>query len=422
MIVQMAYSELEQAIEKYKITLDIFPDNGESPPEIDIKQAIDILVTRERIHNIISNHSSIAGEITRENLLQLQELDQKLKNNKSAIVPHLKELIPIFNPDSKNWWWYFKPTPNKLEKWDWLLNGISTSFLTISLGLLGDISSRLLSGGTDILGTVFVSVQSILTLLTASGALTKTGKEAGKKLLHKNNIPEQYWQEIGTALSGLLMLSLFAVRLGLLPILATQYTNWGWRNYEQGNLVRAERDYKRALSLNPENALTNFRLGLLYEDVQRLRDAQNFYHLAIQEDNQSAINNLARLYILDDDYSSAVTLIIGIQATFRVQGLSFNKDTEFTLRKNLGWVRLKQKDYNEARKELNEAFRLLPQTDAQNLERADIYCLLAQMKDIDQQDSTSDWEQCVANANPIYPEEDQWQREGKKRLSEIYSK
>nr|NCR40597.1 hypothetical protein [Microcystis aeruginosa W13-11] len=98
----------------------------------------------------------------------LQELDNILRKKQATIAPIIAKLHPDFNPDTKNWWWLLKAPKidSSWHKYDLLANGASVTFLTISLKLIGEIGSRFLSGGSDILGGVLISFQSILTLIT----------------------------------------------------------------------------------------------------------------------------------------------------------------------------------------------------------------------------------------------------------------
>lgn len=409
----MSIFTVERAIKKYQAALSILRDNP-SPTEA---QVLNILLARDHLQTSLTETTSIPDKI----LTTLQELDKTLKKKQVIIAPIIAKLQPTFNPNTKSWWWLIEvpKTESEGEKWDWLCQGLSISFLTISLGLVGEISSRFLTGGPDTLAAILVSVQGVFTLLTAGGTLTKTGQEAGQRLFRKFNISEQSWQEIGVGLSGLLMLSLFGVRLAFLPVLATKYSDWGWHQYQKGDLSSAEEDYQRALSLNPDNAEAHFRLGLLYEDLQNLDLARTEYRLAMQGGNQPAINNLARLYILSKNNAAAVSFITNARARFAQQNQSFDPDTEYALLKNLGWARFNQKDYNEAKTQLDEAIKLLPKTTPENQKRADIYCLLAQVKDVQGENSQKDWKQCNAQANPLYPEEDHWRQQAQKRIVEI---
>ncbi len=408
----MNLPSLESAIQQYQVAI-----TNLSPTAPTEAQVLNLLIARDRVQKVLTQVTSIPPET----LTTLQALDNELKQKKAALAPIIAKLRPTINPDAQAWWWLLTApkSVSDWEKWDWLCNGLSVSFLTVSLGLVGEISSRFLSGGPDPLGAILVSVQGVLTLLTAGGALTLVGREAGERLFRRFNIPTLYWQEIGAGLSGLLLLGLFGFRVSLLPILASRYSNWGWLHYRQGDLSSAEENYQRALSLNPDHALAHFRLGLLNEDLQKLDSARTEYLLAMQGGNQPAINNLARLYILSKKDPAAVSLITSARARFAAQNQSFEPDTEYALLKNLGWARLNQKDYDEARTQLEEAMNLLPKTTPENQNRADIYCLLAQVKEAQKEEAEQEWNQCNSKANILYPEEDRWRQQAQQRIVEI---
>ncbi|MDJ0598592.1 MAG: tetratricopeptide repeat protein [Crocosphaera sp.] len=216
----------------------------------------------------------------------------------------------------------------------------------------------------------------------------------------------------------LILLSLILGFLGLrlsFSTVSTWYMNWGWEHYKKGDLSRAKENYQRALSLNSNNIEINFRLGLLYENLQQFKSAETQYLLAMQGGNQTAINNLARLYILNKNNAAAVSLINNARARFD----TFSLDTEYALLKNLGWARFNQEAYDEARFHLDQAFNLLPKTSSDNQNRADIYCLLAQVQEKQGEDAMENWNQCNAKANSIYPEEDQWRRLAQQRIKKM---
>ena len=71
----------------------------------------------------------------------------------------------LIKPSESNWWWYFS---SRLDDWDWLWNGLTIAALRVSLGLVVNTSSRILSG----VG------QSVLTLMAGGSALTQVGQKS----------------------------------------------------------------------------------------------------------------------------------------------------------------------------------------------------------------------------------------------------
>ena len=179
----------------------------------------------------------------------IADLDQQLKDQAATIERCLKPIDwqPSFSPPETAWWWSLKPEqPNPWWNQDWFWQAVSITCITISVGLFGDVSARFLKGGPDTFGAIAVSAQSIGALLTAGGALTIAGQEANKRLLNRFQISEQYWHEVGAGFSVLLLTGAVGLRLSL-PQIATFYSDWGFKNYKQGNLGTAEELYNRAL-------------------------------------------------------------------------------------------------------------------------------------------------------------------------------
>jgi Flp pilus assembly protein TadD len=405
----MSISNLEEAIIHYQQTLIILE---QSPPsDLTTENILNILIARDHLQKTLTETPFIPATT----LTTIDRLDDLLKKHQIIIAPIIAELRPKFNPDTKNWWWLLEmpKIPSQWEKWDFLSNAASITFLTISLGLISEITSRFLSGGSDIFGGIVISVQSILTLLTAGGVLTQTGQEAGKRFLKNHQISEKYWQEIGAFLSLLIMLSLFGLRLSL-PTLANQYVKWGDSDYKKGDLSSAEEDYKRALSLNPDDAEAHFDLGLIYEELQNFTSAKTEYVLAMQGGNITAINNLARLYILDKNYPSAVNLLLKAQQDQK----NLDQEIQYAISKNLGWARLKQEDFAGAETALLEAINFQKSANLQENIAAP-HCLLAQVREAqkNKKEALKEWEICNEKANGLNPDEDSWRIQAQKALT-----
>ncbi|MFM6347303.1 MAG: tetratricopeptide repeat protein, partial [Dolichospermum sp.] len=122
-------------------------------------------------------------------------------------------------------------------------------------------------------------------------------------------IPERFWHEISAGFSFLLVIGLLGLRLSL-PQIATQYNKWGLKNYKEGDWGSAEENYQRAIKLNPDDALAHFRLGVLYEELQKLDLARAEYQIAAQDNIPDAVNNLSRLYILNKNNPAAANLLL----------------------------------------------------------------------------------------------------------------
>ena len=153
-------------------------------------------------------------------------------------------------------------------------------------------------------------------------------------------------------------------------------------------------------------------MGNVHEELGKLEQAQAEYEIAIQGELPDAYNNLARLYILNQQFDKATVLLE--QGLERVSPQ--NRDVEYSLRKNLGWARFKQKRYERAEAELREAIELLSQL---KRNEAAPYCLLAQVLNDRGRlcEARKNWRKCKYYASPSKSvEEDSWLDVANRRL------
>jgi tetratricopeptide (TPR) repeat protein len=374
-----------------------------------------VLNHRDRIQKALETDVSIPNG----NLLHtLIELDRKLQDQATAIAPFTQsaDWRASFNPDPKAWWWFLEmPKKGWCDRLDWLWSAVTITGLTVSVGLLTDIAPRFLTGGPDSIGAIAVSAQSILTLFAAGGALTKAGQEGLKRSLEKINLPQKHWHTAGAASAVLLAVSFFSFRQSLPWIAANWYTNPSKESRKQGDWGLAEEQLQRAIKLNADDAEAHFQLGNLYEDLQQKDKALPQYQLAIQGGNTTAINNLARLYILKKDYSASVSLLL--KAIAQETQYPLEPPIKHAVLKNLGWARLKQKNYPDAEAQLEEAIALETKK-SQPYEIAESHCLLAQVLEAqgDKKEALSKWKICNQNANITIPEQDEWAAIAQQRL------
>jgi tetratricopeptide (TPR) repeat protein len=391
----------EESLQRYSQALAVLE---EAQPTLSAQQVLAVLVARDQLATALQNKNSIHED----DLLKALQLDGRLKQQAERIlvsVP-LPEWRRTFFPPPDAWWWFLEPQASHGDRFDWLWTALVVVCLTISLGLVADISSRFLSGGPDTWASMAVVGQSMLTLLAAGGALTIAGREGIKRILSSLNVPQNLWQEAKLILAIGLLSILLILRFSL-PRIAVEYNNRGLQNYMAGNLTSARFDYERAIKLDPDYIEAHYNLALLYEDLQQLSDAQKEYLIAVQGGLDAAYNNLARLDILNQNYAAAVPLL--------KQGLSAAGDNavKYDLHKNLGWARLGQARYEEAIAELQSAINLAP-------DRAPAHCLLAQVLEArtDATDSQAEWNLCLTYADASRPDEDQWIGLARQRLGE----
>ncbi|MDX2231426.1 MAG: tetratricopeptide repeat protein [Leptolyngbyaceae cyanobacterium bins.349] len=394
-----------------------------SPPATPIPQSIsaqvlEVLTARDRVQACLEELTKAdASPPTGTELEKIHELDSTLKKQANTIsqITQSASWRESFNPNEKAWWWFCKPQWSDRLDWGW--SAITVTGLTVSLGLIGDIAPRFLTGGPDTFGAVTVSTQSVLTLLVAGGALTKAGQEALKRLLKTIQCPEKYWAGLGALGAVVLAVGFFQLRQSLPQIATTFYTNPGIKHYNDGDWSTAEEQFKRAIQLNAEDAQAHFQLGKLYEDLQMPDLARTQYQLAIQGGIPAATNNLARLNILKKkDYPAVVSLLLKTLESEQKQPL--DPHVKHAVLKNLGWARLLQKNYPDAEARLQEAIDLESTTKFDREFVADTHCLMAQVMEAqgNKKGALPKWKICNQNANITIPEHDEWTAIAQKRL------
>jgi tetratricopeptide (TPR) repeat protein len=403
------------------------PNEKDSLPD----RIIDVLMKRDFLQNILSEHS----KLTAIELKEIESLDRSLKEQKNVIlqVPSLDALRSLINPPESNWWWYVS---SRWDNWDWLWNGLTIAALTVSLSLVVNTSSRILSGGANSVNTLYVFGQSVLTLMVGGGALTQVGHKSYERILIQLHIPKEFWQETSCGLSWLLMVSLLGINAAL-PSWAHKVNQNGLENFDNKRIESAKADFERAIAMRPNYGEAYYNLGWLYEELNDLDKAKAQYEVAVQSDPQrfdsaityvKALNNLGRLYVLKKDYGTAVRLLSqGVERAnaINLQGNAEGRNDYYNLLKNLGWARLMQERYDEAEDKLRLAIKANP-------DRSAAYCLLAQVVEAKSpKDSPKHkakavefWTKCaskVTSRDLAKPEDDDWHGLANKRLNEAFS-
>ena len=165
-------------------------------------------------------------------------------------------------------------------------------------------------------------------------------------------------------------------------------------------------NYEKALKLKPDTWSGHYGLGTFYDDQGKKDLAEQQYQLAIKSNSQAipVINNLSRLKNLKGDYNAAIALAL--------QGLQKTKEPKLqaALYKNLGWALFEQKKLGQAKEYLEKAGELDPQ-------RADTYCLLAQVQEAlsDNDNSWLNWEACLILESKL-PEVFRWRGDVLQRI------
>jgi tetratricopeptide (TPR) repeat protein len=419
-----------QFLSDYRLALECLKS---SEKELLPDRVIDVLVKRDSLQSLLSEPS----KLTASELKEIESLDRSLKEQKNVIlqVPNLDALRSLIKPPESNWWWYFS---SRWDNWDWLWNGLTIAALTVSLSLVVNTSSRILSGGANSENTLYVVGQSVLTLMAGGGALTQVGQKSYEKILIQLHIPKEFWQETSCILSWMLMGSLLGINAAL-PSWAHKVNRNGLENFDNKRIESAKADFQRAIAMRPNYGEAYYNLGWLYEELNDLDKAKAQYEVAVQSDPQrfdsgityvKALNNLGRLYILKKEYGTAVHLLrkgfdrfndLGLQDRDGKNMSKEQRDVYYSLYKNLGWARLMQESYDVAEARLKMAIKI-------DTNRSSAHCLLAQVVDAkfpqEPAKSLDLWRTCIAVVTPrdlAKPEEDEWSALANKRIEKILS-
>ena len=424
-------SELDRLLERYDADLNnlgkaIDKFSALQTNQLLLEKILAVLITRDALQKELEK-----APVSPENLLKISQLDcllrekiQKLPQDitwevRCYILTKLEDIRAVNHPAQQSWWWFLNIPIHGWERLNLARDTLTFIWLASIFSLFADIASRFLSGGAGLgmFGSFTVIFQSILAL-ASGGALSQTGQKAVEGTLKQWRVPKYWWQEAKFGAAGLLLLFFIGFRL-YLPQIAVKYNNFGFQDYQKGQLDSAESKYKRAIELNPNYTQVHYNLGILYEDLQDLKQAQTQYSLAIQSGFPPANNNLARLYILSKKVPVAVNLlfkgIYQLENEPKFQKIKGKELIQYSLWKNLGWARLKQERYQEAKDALETAITI------ENIpKQASAYCLLSQV--LEKLDSNQKaFQEALVDClqypiNPHNPEEDEWVYQAQQKL------
>lgn len=402
--------KLELALAQYTDALTNLKLAKSEPSEIEI---LHILVTRDAIEEALSEKTQLSVE----SLAKLLELDNFLKQQANAIArgAKLAEWRSTFHPSTEAWWWYLEPTSDEKvshsNRFDPLFNGLTIAGLTAVAAYMTNFVQLFSTGGISFAESFGLIGQGGL-LLTVIHTLQDTGQEKIKNLLKKLNISPQFHSQATLGITAMLLLASVGVNNSLPRIGEWNYRE-GKKLYERGLLEKAKAKYEQAAKIDPNNSDIKIGLGQVYESLGDIDQASKEYKGALERGNARAFNNLGRAYISKNDRITAETLLrMGLQ---RVTKEDFQ--LQYELHQNLGWVLLKQKQYQAAEKELRQAVAINEAIEGKELGGGMAYCLLEDVleekKDIKEQ---LRWRKmCLTYARPETLDQYKWFIETKKQ-------
>jgi tetratricopeptide (TPR) repeat protein len=190
------------------------------------------------------------------------------------------------------------------------------------------------------------------------------------------------------------------------PQMAIWINNIGLKNYFEGKVTEARSLFELALIFNPNNGAALYNLAWICEDAKDFQCAKEKYSKAVKNGYAAAYSNLGRFYItLESNYDYGADL--------SQLGLKYAQDDriKYALMKNLGWARLGQGRYQEAKEQLQEAIQLIG-------DRAPAHCLLAQVLEVQKEPvaAQKEWQSCLQFGRNDRSDEDRWMGIARQRL------
>lgn len=190
------------------------------------------------------------------------------------------------------------------------------------------------------------------------------------------------------------------------PKIAIWINNIGLDNYFEEKVTEARNLFELALIFNPNNGAALYNLAWICEDAKDFQCAKEKYSKSVKNGYAAAYSNLGRLFItLEENYDYGADL--------SQLGLKYaqNNQIKYALMKNLGWARLGQGRYQEAKEQLQEAIQLIG-------DRAPAHCLLAQVHEVEKEPvaAQKEWQSCLQFGRNDRSDEDRWMGIARQRL------
>ncbi|MEO1095456.1 MAG: tetratricopeptide repeat protein [Cyanobacteria bacterium J06638_28] len=402
--------DLATALQEYAQTIAALEKRA------DVSTVLAVLRARDQAESARAATASPATDL----LIQLITLDERLLDQTKLIhaAVDLASWQQSLNPPETAWWWFLAKPIDVRDRYDWLWSALNVTALTASASIVVDICGRFLTAGAPgVFGSFAVISQGVLTLATAGGVLTDSGRQLIEQMLDNSGIGRHWWQETKLGLSLALLAALTGFHAAL-PWLSEQTAMQGQTLAAEGNFRAAEAAYQRATNLDTSNAQAYHGLGQLYADWNRDNDAQEQLLLAVKEGYLPAFNSLATVYLENAESSDAVEILTA--ALNSIDDTPETQPVRAELLSSLGWARIQQERYVEAESVLKESITLQQDSSSQSIAAtsAQPYCLLFQAAQQLAETSTAVQaaETCTSRANTLNAQEDRWAHEAREYL------
>jgi len=118
---------------------------------------------------------------------------------------------------------------------------------------------------------------------------------------------------------------------------------------------QAVENYNRALTLRPTDTVLHYKIAAAYDKSQQFDRAMEEYKVVVAADdkNFSALNNLARLYLIQGKEPFTALRLLE-----RLDPIGLPPEGQYAYFKNRGWAKFELGDYEHARSDLEAGLRV----------------------------------------------------------------
>lgn len=139
-------------------------------------------------------------------------------------------------------------------------------------------------------------------------------------------------------------------------LMGKSFNELGYKNYLEGEFQSAKTNLLQAIRYHGSLSAGHYNLGSTYEKLDQFEEARKHYQILVDVDNnraaQAAVNNLARLEILEGKTEEAIDKLENTLGQVKDKGI------RAALYKNLGWAYFLENNPKQAEVELRQSLEL----------------------------------------------------------------
>ena len=249
--------------------------------------ALDSQITKDDVVKIFIARDAVAEvmpSLTTWQCLQLWIWDRKLRGFSDRLASaftatfSLEQCAVSKRYNSQYWWWYLKPkTREWWESYEGLFDLVRQASLVGSIPLIIDISAKFLIPGVELWGLVSLALQGVVTWGTGKNLVTAQGQADLKKWAIILGFGDRAWYVVGAFTSMGWLVSLLLFQIISYQCWSQHYLVEGKKGADADQFTKAEENFERSLLFNPDNQITQYELGKLYDRLSDYEKSQKLY-------------------------------------------------------------------------------------------------------------------------------------------------